>query len=867
MRPIKLTISAFVCYAGVETVDFTAFGNNGIYLISGETGSGKTTIFDAVSYALYGSASGDARSNHYLMFRSDFALEKSKTFVELEFMCGEKIYKINRTIKKNTQDVELTLADGTVLSGDRNVTPKVSALIGLERNQFAQIVMIAQNDFLRFLQSETKDRTEIMRKIFNTGSFLSFQINLKKKFNIINNERNIILSAFSKLDVNVYERSLTLSEWQKQEETDKKEMNKISKKQSDNDKQCTDKAKELALANSLIKNFTELDKSRLSFKNHNEKAEEMKTLSLTHKKNETAVRNVKPVYDNWMRIKNDLSIAAKNTAEAENEFISAGEKKNQAINALSELPALDDVQEKYNKANKLWESENNKLTELKMLLDTKNRIALSVTELSELQDNFKKLNTKYDELNKNFSRIESVFMSNQAGILAATLNDDIPCPVCGSITHPHLAEISVETPTEDKVRKAKIAAENARKARDEQLSVCTSKKSAIDTEKERFVNDFAKFDNRENYDDASSNIETMVSAASEVLETLKKDKDEALAVFTKLKNTHEVCVRAKTKAEAEYKSAETLLQERKVHKDNLIQAERTSKKKYSQVLADNSFKSDDEFLSFAVDEMALKSTSKMLSDYETEGKMLINEIAKLESETNGKEKPNISEIEEENRALEEIRQNLRNQSLEVKGRLSDIQSKIKDLISASKEYEQNEKIYSVIKPLCDAANGKLEFETYAQTAYFDRVLRAANLRLQIMSQNRYLLLRKQDSDDNRKKTGLDIEVADSYTGKSRSTKSLSGGESFMASLSLAFGLSDVIQQSVGGIKLDAMFIDEGFGSLDAETLDLAVRTLSGMAQGSRMIGIISHMNELRERIDKQIQVEKLKTGSKIIVSV
>ncbi|MDR0918616.1 MAG: hypothetical protein LBM93_05130, partial [Oscillospiraceae bacterium] len=392
----------------------------------------------------------------------------------------------------------------------------------------------------------------------------------------------------------------------------------------------------------------------------------------------------------------------------------------------------------------------------------------------------------------------------------------------------------------------------------------TAKKSSIDTEKERFVNDFAKFDNRENYDDASSNIETMVSVANEVLKTLKEDKDDALSVFTKLKNEYEFSVKEKTKTETEYKAAEALLQERKTHEDNLIQSESIAKTKYSQVLADNSFKSDDEFLSFAVDEMALKSTFKMLSDYEIEGKMLINEITRLENETNGKEKPNISEIEEENRVLEEIRQNLRNQSLEVKGRLSDIQSKIKELISASKEYEQNEKIYSVIKPLCDAANGKLEFETYAQTAYFDRVLRVANLRLQIMSQNRYLLLRKQDSDDNRKKTGLDIEVADSYTGKSRSTESLSGGESFMASLSLALGLSDVIQQSVGGVKLDAMFIDEGFGSLDTETLDLAVRTLSGMAQGSRMIGIISHVNELRERIDKQIRVKKLTTGSRII---
>jgi exonuclease SbcC len=175
--------------------------------------------------------------------------------------------------------------------------------------------------------------------------------------------------------------------------------------------------------------------------------------------------------------------------------------------------------------------------------------------------------------------------------------------------------------------------------------------------------------------------------------------------------------------------------------------------------------------------------------------------------------------------------------------------------------------YAALKSLSETANGKLDFETYAQTAYFERVLRAANLRLKMMSQNRYMLLRREESRDGRKRTGLEIEVADSFTGKSRSANSLSGGESFMASLSLALGLSDVVQQTAGGIHLEAMFIDEGFGSLDAEVLELSVRTLSEMAGGKRIIGIIPHVAELRERIDKQVRVEKTISGSKISLVV
>ncbi|MDR3280100.1 MAG: hypothetical protein LBT23_06285, partial [Synergistaceae bacterium] len=190
-----------------------------------------------------------------------------------------------------------------------------------------------------------------------------------------------------------------------------------------------------------------------------------------------------------------------------------------------------------------------------------------------------------------------------------------------------------------------------------------------------------------------------------------------------------------------------------------------------------------------------------------------------------------------------------------------------ELRRAAERFSKLEHRYAAVKQLSDAANGKLDFETYAQTAYFERVLRAANTRLKLMSQNRYALLRKTDNDDGRKRSGLELEVMDAYTGKARSANSLSGGESFMTSLSLALGLSDVVQQSVGGIRLDAMFIDEGFGSLDPDVLELAVRTLSDMTGGGRIIGIISHVAELRERIDKQVRVEKTPSGSKISLSV
>jgi exonuclease SbcC len=867
MRPLKLTISAFGCYAGLEVIDFTALGEKGLYLVSGETGSGKTTIFDAISYALYGSASGDARSNHYLMFRSDFAPEKAKTFVELEFLCRDKLYTVRRTIKKNTQEVELTLSDGTVISGDRIVTPKISELIGLSRDQFSQIVMIAQNDFLRFLQSGTDERVKIMRQIFNTGSFLNFQMSLKKKFKDVNDERNIILSVFDRLGVDVHERAAVCNEWLEQGIADKKEADKIKIKQDENNKQCSDKAAELALAATLAKNLSELEKAGAALKLHNEKSDEMNRLSANHKRNEIAVRNVKPMHDNLIRIQKESAGALNAATNAKNEFDLSAQNKEKAIKALSELPRLDEAEKKYIDENKLWETENAKLTALLSLQKDKAGIAKADAELISLQNGFAKLSNDYDELHTAFSHLEALFMSNQAGILAASLKDGAPCPVCGSVTHPRLAEVLDETPTEDKVKEAEIAAEAARKKRDEQFALCTAKKSAADTAKERFVADFCKYEQTETYEAAAAALDKIIPSVTAKVNKLKESSNNANDTFKRLKGDHEKAASLVSKAESEYKASEARLGERKENEEALSKSENEAKINFEQSLSDNAFENESEFLSFVVSESELKNAAQMLSDYDNEGNSLAKDIERLEIETRGKEAPNIAKIEEENNALEETRKILRDKSLEIEGRLTSLRAKIKDVKAASSEYEKNEKQYIVIKPLCDAANGKLEFETYAQTAYFDRVLRAANLRLQIMSQNRYMLLRKQESDDNRKKTGLDIEVADSYTGKSRSTKSLSGGESFMASLSLALGLSDVIQQSVGGVKLDAMFIDEGFGSLDSETLDLAVNTLSGMAQGSRAVGIISHVSELRERIDKQIRVEKSPTGSTISVII
>jgi exonuclease SbcC len=353
-----------------------------------------------------------------------------------------------------------------------------------------------------------------------------------------------------------------------------------------------------------------------------------------------------------------------------------------------------------------------------------------------------------------------------------------------------------------------------------------------------------------------------------MLSTKKTAKEAALNA---LKANWDAATLRKTKADNAFAAAEELLKERRRAEQTRLAARDNALSQFAKALSDHGFADLADYAAALVTEDDLATMRDVLAEYAKRGEQLSRDIARLTGETMGKERPDVEKLQEESAAIAAEATALAAKRDEINARLNETQKKLRELHRTAKELEKVEKSYAAVKQLDDTASGKvaytaggkLDFETYAQMAYFERVLRAANLRLKSMSQNRYTLLRREDSEDGRKKTGLEIEVLDSYTGKARSANSLSGGESFMASLSLALGLSDVVQQASGGLRLDAMFIDEGFGSLDADTLDLAVRTLSEMAGVGRSVGIISHVAELRERVDKQIRVEKTLSGSRL----
>lgn len=866
MKPLHLTMSAFGSYADVQTIDFTRFGPAGLYLITGDTGAGKTTIFDAISFALYGRASGDGRGD-YNMLRSDFTDSRARTGVELEFASGGKHYNIKRSIRSTGQDVCLTLPDGTALSGDRNTKPKIAEIIGLDREQFAQIVMIAQNDFLRFLQSNTDERLKILRRIFGTEALRQFQERLKTLVRSEHDKRALLLHDFERYGVDVYKRDEVFREWEAQLKADRVELADADKQIRALDKKKQSLAAELAVAEDLGNKFTGLETCRAELKNREARNDEIEGYKARITRGETSLYKVKPAAEEARKAAGSYAAAQESLAKAIEQEIAAAAELEAADKVVSALPPLAGKQEAYHELVREWEAAAEKLQRLKALKAHRDEIITKLSGLSAKQSEFNALNLRYAEASNNLAALEDAFLRNQAGILASGLTEGTPCPVCGSEVHPAPASAPGTGVTEEMLKSAKENTDKTQEKRARKSTECGAAKAEIDTLTNRYMSDIKPFAPSAAWDDPESDPAGLLAETQAVVSGLAARRETDAGELTRLTEKWASASTRQAKAGTQLKSSQTLTAERGENEKKQRLAKEAALDAYTAALAEHGFPDEAAFKAALVTEDELASLKKQVLDYEKKGEQLTRDISRLEAETAGRELPNLDNLRGESESVHAESKTLNDTRDIINSRLSRIETGLAELRQAAAGFDRAERSYATVKQMADTANGRVDFETYAQMAYFERVIKAANLRLNLMSQNRYTLLRKLGIEDGRRRSGLELEVLDAYTGKARSASSLSGGESFMASLSLALGLSDIVQQSAGGVRLDTMFIDEGFGSLDNEVLDFAIRTLSEMAGEHRTIGIISHVTELRERIDRQIEVLKTTSGSKIKLRV
>ena len=913
MRPLKLTLSAFGPYAGKTDFDFDKLGTGGLYLITGDTGAGKTTIFDAITYALYGDPSGNNRE--VSMFRSKYADLETPTFVKLIFKYKDNEYVVKRNpeyerasqrgsgVTKQTAGVELTLPDGKVLTKTKEVDTAIKNIMGIDKNQFCQIAMIAQGDFLKLLLAPTKERIEIFRHIFKTKLYSDLQNKLKQEASSLDNnclqirqsitqyiagincdESSLYCLQVSKAKNNELPidecmsllKKLLADDSQSEEKTAEKILN--IEKQADKIKLNIQQGESISRAKVLLEQTQALLEKLSSEKitlaatldEENKRSVEIEKLT----KDSATISAQLPEYD---------ELSQKQTALAKN--ISLIEQNNLTLNkAKTDIDTLKSQIESLNAEAKTLEkcgeqkiilennilSLNDRLSKLQQLLQSMETLKKNHEEHKKAVQIYKERQANVDSLDASYKEGYKLYLDAQAGILAESLKENMPCPVCGSLSHPKKASKPVDVPTKDELdalqnrlsaanKEVEMASQTAGKIKgiiDEKMeSTLTSIKELLGDINMNSATDIAK----ENISELQAKIKSINSEIKQLSKNIsRKDSiEKILPQSTKRLEELQDSINTISNTVTTYTSENKAIEERI--------ADLKSKLLFSSKLeADTKIKSNNDTVLKI--QKAIELATKRLNECKEKLASANATKVELSKQLEGKEEINLENEKNKLYKLESNIKTLRAYKEEIHSRIVNNQSNYKNINLKSDELIEAEKQYTIVKSLSDTANGnitgkdKIMLETYIQMHYFDRIISRANARLVIMTGGQYDLVRRKEAASKMGQSGLDLDVIDHYNGTERSVKSLSGGESFKASLALALGLSDEIQSSAGGIQLDTMFIDEGFGSLDEDSLAQAMNALASLASSNKLIGIISHVGELKQKIDKQIIVKKDKTG-------
>lgn len=1050
MKPLKLTISAFGPYSKVQQIDFTLLKEQ-IFVISGPTGSGKTTIFDAISFALFGEASGSSRDRDSL--RSDFAEPGTETYIELEFEVRGKGYKIRRAPQQEQKklrgegytvrnaDAELLLPDGALITRIASVDEKINELLGINKSQFKQIVMLPQGEFRKLLESDSSEREVIFRKIFGTEGFAEIQKRLEDESRELLKEVHDI-----KTQITTYIKYFDLGNdpvleairGAKDVNTalfiegirGRTELDEIQLKEYGFRLQSITNAQE-ALKEKIIKNdginkkLSEKERIKGEYISESSRTGEFeqKKQELEYSRKALPISEIDEQRKKAAEIigtkTEQLALARRMLEKSAGEYEGSSQrfntekekeplrKKQEAgltmLNSLipkviqyeKSTKALEEVKVKGNEINNKLEKVQKELEQkkkdgkeqeetLKRLYNTQAecvRLEKQISEnrklLEELEASRKLIETfleqsgifesqkldfesfdrNYVNFRSNLEHQEDDYIRGQAGLLAKGLKPGLPCPVCGASEHPLPAKIPESIVNEEQLKQLKQQFAELGEERNTKLKVLSQLNGQLESQKHEIANRLLGFEpldipvfQRETFEEIRNSLTqdracrikaeintygTRLKRETLELKAIYKEKREFVNKKEVLENTYketgerisrleetavlvngqkaslseetaklgaavagveaevpgdmrssaklhagiEEAKRTISSMEADYKEAERALEHAKEACNNAekeVAVRNTSLKESTEEktrldgllkikLLDSGFESYEHFLQMRKSQAQLDALQESINGFYQRLNTLRDMLLQLEEETKGFEAADNKELEDKYHQLLEEQKELQHKQNLVFSRNFNNSKTLMQLEGILEQLEVLETRYKTIGSLAGVARGdnsqRLTFERYVLAAYFDEIITAANQRLDKMTGSRYLLKRKEDKSKGRAQQGLELEVFDNYTGKARHVKTLSGGEGFKASLALALGLADVVQSYSGGISLDTLFVDEGFGSLDPESLDSAIQCLADIQKTGRLVGVISHVPELKERIKSVLEIFSQKEGS------
>lgn len=919
MRPLTLTLSAFGPYAGQITLALEQLGKNGLYLIRGDTGAGKTSIFDAIAFALYGEASGDQREA--AMFRSQYAAPDTPTFVELTFESAGKTYRVRRVpeytrpakrgggVTLQRAEAELTMPDGRVVTRVKEVGQAVREIVGVDREQFAQIAMIAQGDFLKLLVASTEERMRIFRQIFHTGRYQKLQAALKDQLAALSRARDklrdglmqAVGSARYPADsvlgqrladaqagrLLLQETAALLDEIVRQDsaaqEAGRRALERLDK-QIGQAARTLGQARELAAARIQLR---DAQAKRQAIQQEMEKAGAARAALAARKPEREALAQQAAALAEEVR-RHEACSRLDQALEAAQKRYTAGCAAQAAC--AKQLTDLADQQaaaragqerladsairaEKQRAEHAALLEEQRAFNGLSRDLDA---VAASARQYARVQKDYLAAAQSAEAAQGRYQQMNRAFLDEQAGILALGLQDGAPCPVCGACSHPRPAQVTLGAPREADLEQAK---QQATAAQDEagRLSAeagqlrgaLEARRAGLQQRARELLGDVPCEEMAEQIAAAGAALRDRLAACKSALDQAQQDMQQLDQFGHTLRTLEQAVQQAQARQAAAQQAiaraeqdTQHLARQKQELADGLRYPDQAAARRAAQQTKDTIQDLDRRTEQAEQAYQACKSQADALE----------GTIAALAGQLEHAPEIDMETIQAELEACNARRRALEDGQTARAARLDRNQDALRALETHGAALAEAEQKWGWVKSLADTAGGqlvgreKIMLETYVQMTYFDRILARANTRLMVMSRGQYELKRRAQAENNRRQSGLELDVVDHYNGSVRSVKTLSGGESFQAALSLALGLSDEVQSAAGGVQLDVMFVDEGFGSLDEEALEQAVRALSDLSGGNRLIGIISHVEALARRIDRQIVVTKHGTaGSDAVI--
>ena len=880
MKPIQLVLSAFGPYVERTVIDFSALGEEGLFLIAGDTGAGKTTIFDAISFALYGEASGGKEKRKSKSFHSDYVSDQTETYVELTFRHRGETWWIRRNLeyqrpaKKKKDGMETTTrqaADAQMRNEDTgeeilrmdDVNRRVRELLGLTQDQFTQTVMIAQGDFLKILTASSDDRKKLFRDLFHTNLYVDLQSRLQEKNRACADEQKaleqVILSAEGKIDpeAEFAEREILLSYCGQIQHTDAlcALLARLIEQEKAAQEQARAQKKEAAdQIGALIAAVTEGERVNRDFADWESKRARLAALTAGQGEID-AQRAALAAARRAQQLETDEALMRRTRRDMDAQRAALSEAQAALEQAEKALPEAE---------TRMKEAES-RGGEIHALLAQAKQMEDCLPVLGEVERLKAALDTQKRELQRlteDSSRAQAAYTAaqnsyylSQAGLLARELKAGQPCPVCGSTAHPCPAQITPETVTRQALEQAAKRRETAEKAQSDAATRLAANRAALDEREDRLR--ALKI----GADETQQRLAARIDAAHQAAADRQREIDAARSAYQALD-------KRKTAAQSAVDAAQKQLAV--LEKDLRVQTEAFEQKRMA-----HGFEDEASYRLAKRTNAEIERLDREIRNYDEQKRTLAAQTHELEDKLSGRQRTDLTALQNRQAAALDRQAKAENAEKAMVRKLTLHESAEREIRQANAAIQKKRGKWQIIQELYTCCAGiaagnpraKLTFEAYVQQYYFRFVVAAANKRLTRLTDGMFTLRVMREAANRVSQSGLDLEVLDRSTGQARDVSTLSGGESFLASLALALGLSDAVQSQSGQIRMDAMFIDEGFGSLDENALRSSIDVLLELADGKRLIGIISHVQELEERIDRQIVVTKTPNGSTVRMNV